>query len=273
MVGGTVTDASLPINVHSSIWPCRTAAAGTQGFPALANIIANSYDVLSDSALDQSTFRTVVLQGGGHEDNLPATPTIARRKLSPHAGDGGLQAGGSTSMGVQIGSVSMVDEGGTATVNTFYVPSGARFMLFPLVAGATKGHLSLANIVPGNPGSFDIVSSGAGDDSVIQFAIIDPAVMLGNNMLGIGEGRTVKALQVVRATLVAGTLAIPATFSTTTQAGLFVQRVTPGGALGHLRAAAPVVGDPGTCTVTSSNAGDTSIVDLFVWHLPAFGRL
>lgn len=269
LAGGTVTDATLAINPRSSIWPQRITAAGTPGFLSLVNIATGTYDVITDNVLDVSTLRALVLQGG-------ATQRIGaglfNDKLSPHGGSGGLAASGGVSDGCQV-DVVQIEAAGTITVNDHYVPSGARFMLFALTAGGVQGHLSVANVVPGNPGSFDIVSSNAGDTSVIQYAIIDPAIMQTNQLIGCRDGSVAKSLQVLRGTLVAGTLAFPGTIPVTAnKSGIFAQRVTPGGALGHLTVTVVTAGDPGSITVASSNAGDTSVVDVFRWANTSYGQ-
>lgn len=224
--------------------------------------------MITDDVLDVSTLRALVLQGG-------ATQRIGaglfNDKLSPHGGSGGLAASGGVSDGCQV-DVIQIEAAGTITVADHYVPSGARFMLFALNAVGAQGHLSVANVVPGNPGSFDIVSSNAGDTSVIQYAIIDPAIMASNQLLGGRESYAGKSLQVLRGTLVAGTLAFPGTIPVTAnKSGIYAQRVTPGGALGHLTVVTVTAGDPGSITVTSSNAGDTSVVDVFRWDNAGYG--
>lgn len=264
MVAGAVTDATLDITPRSSIWPMRQAVGGTPGFWSLLNIAAGTYDVISDDALDTSTARCMVLQSGGIQ-RIGAG--LFNDKLSPHGGSGGLAASGGVSDGCQI-DVAQIEEGGAIAVADHYVPSGARFMLFALTAVGVQGHLSVSAIVPGNPGSFIINSSNAADTSVIQYAIIDPAIMASNQLSGCRDATASKSLQVIRGTLVAGTLAFPCTKPAAGKTGVYAQRVTPGGALGHLRISATAAGDPGSVTVTSTNAGDTSVVDVFVWsHL------
>lgn len=264
LAAGQAVDATMFLDARSIFWPMRQSFAGTPGFLSMGATVAGSpgsYTVLTDDVLDVSTLRTIIHHGG-------ATQRIGagyfNDKLSPHGGAGGTGAAGGVSDGYQADVVQLQD--GFVTVANHYVPSGARFMLFPLVAQGTLGHLSLANIVPGNPGSFDIVSSNVLDTSSIQYAIIDPAAMASQNLVGCRDGNSAKILQVIRGTLVAGSLAFPATVDVASRVGMFAQRVTPGGALGHLRVSTQAVGDPGSITVQSNNAGDTSVVDVFYWN-------
>lgn len=261
LVAGQALGVVGTVDVRTAIWLQRVTAAGTPGFLSLANIIAGAFDILSSSNLDTSSVRGTLHQGGAVSTN---------EKLAPSCDGLSLSSIGTSSDGYQIDTVALV--AGGKTVNTHYVPSGARFMLQALTAGGVMGHLSYTNVVPGNPGSFDIVSSDAGDISVIQYAIIDPATMglspIGANRLG-NNGR---ALQVLRGVMAAGTVTIPGVFPTASKTGIILQRVTPGGALGHLTVGTVTAGDLGSVVCGSNNAGDTSTVDAFVWNIDQFGN-
>lgn len=260
LVAGTYTEVALPITGNSSIWTQRVTVGGTPGFLSYGTITPGdpgSVVINSDNALDTSAIRTFVLDGLSDSG-------------SPESNGGAI--GGATP-GFQWGTATLV--AGTVTIATKRIPSGAKVMAFAkTLGGGATGHLSARVLTYGNPGSFIIESSNAAADGVVQWAIVDPAAMASYQFLGKTEGSAAKAVQILSGSLVAGAVTLVGTFPTAAlKTGIYIQRASVAGAAGHLTVGTVTAGDGGSVVVNSSNAGDTSPVNVFVFNHEAFGRV
>lgn len=258
LVAGTYTEVALPITGNSSIWTQRVTVGGTPGWLRYATITPGNpgtIEIRSSNALDTSSIRTFILDG-----------------IKAGSPEGNGNALGGATPGFQWGTVRLA--AGAAVVNTLRVPSGARLMAFAQDnGGGAPGHLSATVLAYGNPGSFRIDSSNGADDSLIQWAIVDPAALASYQFLGKTEGSTAKAVQLLSGVLVAGTVTLAGSFPVNAKTGIFVTRRLAGGVLGHLTVGAITTGDGGSVVIGSSDVGDTSTVDVFVFNHECFGRV
>lgn len=256
LAAGAASIASLYVDQNSIVIPQRTAVAGAPGTLAEAAVTPGnpgSFTVNSSNAGDTSAVTAYLFQGQS-----------LGQKFQPLGNTAGGNIG-STVPGMISGTATLV--AGSVVVSFATRPisntGNLRAIIRHKTRAGTPGFLTYTIVGT----DLTITSSNALDTSTVSYLLFNYNAIEGSASLGSAAGGMQwPSLQYRRVTLVAGT----ATQSTmmlpsTSKNGIILQRVATGGVLGFLTVGNVTAGNPGAVVVNSSDAGDTSVVDVFVF--------
>lgn len=264
LVAGTATFNGLFVDQSSVVIAQRAAVAGAPGQLAEAAVTPGnpgSFIVNSSNAGDTSSIIAYLFQGAGLKEKFTAQgPGFGASAAAPlsRAGTAVLAAG---TVVVDLAALGILNKG------------NLRAILMHKTRAGTAGHLSYAIGGDGvTTTTLTITSDNALDTSTVTWIVFNVDRLGGHNPIGSGMlGTAYPALQYRRVTLVAGTATeITTRYPSTSKTGIILQRLAPGGVLGFLSVGNVTAGNPGSVVVNSSDAGDTSVVDIFTFSQAMF---
>lgn len=261
VAGSVAIAAGAKIDANSIPLLTRMTAGGGPGHldtGSIAQVVGDpgSWGINSSNGADTSQVRWLMLQN----------PFVANSVVP--AGHTSL---GSTRKPMQYRGLQLA--AGTVTdAANFTITPDTVFIVQRVTQGAAAGNLDIAAQVAGDPGTITIASDDPADTGFIDVVAFDLGAMatfgpasssrLGSATRAVVGGTT--------AAMVAGVVTL-ATRPIPVGAIMLVSRNSLAGTPGQCRVSTLTAGDPGTFTLTSSNALDTSTWNYLILNPACFG--
>jgi hypothetical protein len=253
LVGGVIAVATAKINGDSVILATRMTAGGGSGFldtvgtTPPVNGDPGTFEINSSAGTDTSQLAWLVLQS-----------LVRPGQRSPHAPNG---LSGTKPL-IQHSQDTLV--GGSVSLD-FEVDADSIAYVQRRTQGSNPGNLTA--VVNTGTGQVDVDSDDPGDDAAIDVLVFDQRELLQASAGQLGTPSAGGAGGGALGAITSGALSpsyTDATLNIPIGAVCLITRLAVGGTPGELRISTLTPGAPGTVTVTSDNALDTSTVAVIV---------